>query len=69
MEGKKEGPSVGWDPGPLGEEELLPILPRALTTRVTVSGPSGLLAEYFGCIRSLQPLGGCWVRFASVSAC
>ena len=31
MERKKEGPSVGWDPGPLGQEELLPTLPRALS--------------------------------------
>ena len=38
----------------------------SLTSPVTVSGPSGLLAEYFGCILSQQPLGGCWVCFASV---
>ena len=68
MERKKEGPSVGWDPGPPGQEELLPTLPRgSLTSPVTVSGPSGLLAEYFGCI--LNPLGGCWVHFACVCVC
>ena len=41
----------------------------SLTSPVTVSGPSGLLAEYFGCILSQQPLGGCWVCFASVCVC